>query len=47
MMHLTSKWWCSHIKNDIFFSLQAFIHMAFMIYDKSDMDVQDIIFKND
>jgi hypothetical protein len=43
MMHLINKWWCGHIKYDIVFSLQAFIHIASMIDDTSDMGVQDII----
>jgi len=33
VMHFTSRWLVNK-KNDIIFSLQAFIHMAFMIDDK-------------
>ncbi len=34
VVHLTSKWWHGNRKDDIIFSLQVFIHMAYMIDNK-------------
>jgi hypothetical protein len=34
MMHLTSRWWCGHKKDDIIFSLQFFIHTTSIIDNK-------------
>jgi len=34
VVHLTSRWWRGNMMADVVFSLQVFIHMAFMIDDK-------------